>query len=60
MASSFMNSNLLKSPKVMHRFRCKFDTTLHSITRMFRYNFYIYIYIYKNVTASLSASVSGP
>jgi hypothetical protein len=31
----------LKSPKVMHRFRCNFDTTLHSITSVFLYIYYI-------------------
>jgi hypothetical protein len=36
----------LQSPKVMHRFRCNFYTTLQANTRMFRCNVYIYIYIY--------------
>jgi hypothetical protein len=36
----------LQSPKVMHRFRCNFDTKLQANTRMFRCNCFIYIYIY--------------
>jgi ankyrin repeat protein len=31
-----------KSPKVVHRWLCNFDTTLHSNTRVFLYTYYIY------------------
>jgi hypothetical protein len=33
----------LKSPNVVHRWRCNLDTTLEANTRVLGYNFYIYI-----------------